>query len=193
MPVHRNRLHQVASSAYNQTVQWAIKSNEDKVEHLWRVYSVSPNKGIKWTRRRWAVGEPPVGVKTFALSFCCWQPQTRSQSGHSEHPQCLSVTHEDSKLRFQHRKKRDHFRIKGKQAHYFDEKQLVCCQLGGEIRLLAKFATGTNFSFSFSFVYTSLDGRLALNRQTTLSPLYQKEITLAKLGNDKTMRAEEKK
>lgn len=32
----KKRLTQIPSSAYNQTVQWAIKGDEDEQEDLWR-------------------------------------------------------------------------------------------------------------------------------------------------------------
>lgn len=41
------------------------------------------------------------------------------------------------------------FLIKEKQTHYFDEKQLVCCQLGTKFTLLVKFAVGNNVFFFF--------------------------------------------
>lgn len=36
MRVHRSYFDQVPSSAYNQTVQWAIKEDDDRLEDLWR-------------------------------------------------------------------------------------------------------------------------------------------------------------
>lgn len=36
MHVQKKRLPQIPSSAYNQTVQWAIKKDEDEQEDLWK-------------------------------------------------------------------------------------------------------------------------------------------------------------
>lgn len=41
-------------------------------------------------------------------------------------------------------RKIDNILIKEKQTHYFDEKQLVCCQLDTEFTLLVKFAAGSD-------------------------------------------------
>lgn len=45
------------------------------------------------------------------------------------------------------REKTDNSPIKEIQTHYFDEKQLVCCQLVTEFTLLVKFAAGHDVSF----------------------------------------------
>lgn len=51
---------------------------------------------------------------------------------------------------FQCLKKIDNFLIKETQTHYFDEKQLVCCQLVTEFTLLVRFAAGSDVFSLFS-------------------------------------------
>lgn len=74
-----------------------------------------------------------------------WRPQAAAvQSGQTASP----VRQEILKLSFQHLKKMNYILIKEKKAHYFDEKQLVRCQLDAEFTLLLKFAAGSAvFSF----------------------------------------------
>lgn len=72
------------SSAYNQTVQWAIKEDEDKVEDLWRVYIILTKKRQE-INQSLAVSELPVGGKSRSLSLLAAgnvrQVQTGSLSG----------------------------------------------------------------------------------------------------------------
>ena len=72
------------------------------------------------------------------------------QSGHTASPE----RQETLKPSFHHLKKMNYILIKEKKAHYFDEKQLVCCQLDAEFTLLLKFAAGSAvFLFSFFFFF----------------------------------------
>lgn len=62
---------------------------------------------------------------------------------------CISGNTQKLQPSFQCLKKIDNFLIKEKQAHYFDEKQLVSCQLDTEFTLLVKFAAGSDVFFPF--------------------------------------------
>lgn len=62
-----------------------------------------------------------------------------------------------------------------KNTHYFDETQLVCCQLAAEFTLVVKFAAGSNVLFIYFFFCISSETNLALNRQASLSILYQRK------------------
>lgn len=74
----------------------------------------------------------------------------------------------------------DSFRQKGKQTHYSDEKQLVCCQLGAEFTLLEDFAAGIDELFS------ELRKKIASPRTTLLVHFTPaKSSTLAKARNKK--------
>lgn len=59
---------------------------------------------------------------------------------------CCQETTEQRQC-FQHLKKMDNSIMTEKHTHYFDEKQLVCSQLGAEFTLLVKFAVGGNSFF----------------------------------------------
>ncbi len=184
MRLHKNWLHQVPSSAYNQTVQWAIKEDEDKVEDLWRgLYYLDQKR--QEINQSLAVSELPVGGKKPPSLFSgYWQRRFRldlylETSGYSGvvRTHCLNGKTQKLKLSFQCLKKIDNILIKEKQTHYFDEKQLVCCQLGAEFTLLVKCAAGSDVFF-FSFFCMSSERKLALDREASLSALYHRKILL---------------
>lgn len=65
------------------------------------------------------------------------------QSGHTPSPKETKP-----QLSFQCLKTIADFLMKEKkQTHYFDEKQLVCCQLGAEFPLVVKLAAGSDALF----------------------------------------------
>lgn len=80
MRVHKNWLQQVPSSAYNQTVQWAIKEDEDEMEDLWRgLYYLDQKR--QEINQSLAVSELPVGGKSLPLSFLAAGNVTQIQTG----------------------------------------------------------------------------------------------------------------
>lgn len=189
MHVHKNWLYQVPSSAYNQPVQWAITEDEDKVEDLWRgLYclgqqrqdfleqSVSCLLVVKASLSHfWLLAV----LDRFILDLYL---ETSGCSG-VVRTHCFNGKTRKLKLSFECLKKIDNILIKEKQTHYFDEKQLVCCQLGTKFTLLVKFAAGSDGFFVCAWVqkenWLSQPGSL-------VHSVPQKDITLTKVWNCKT-------
>lgn len=79
-----------------------------------------------------------------------------------------SVTEEDRS--FSHERK---------QTHYFDEKQLVCCQLDAEFTLLVKSAAGSDFIYFFS----QTDFFVRPPPQTVLLQMFETAVQSARRKN----------
>lgn len=193
MHVRKNRLHQASSSAYNQTVQWAIKEDEDKAEDLWRsLYCLY--------KQRQEINQSVLSSQWAA----CWWQKSHSllwllaMSGrfrpdlYQETSGCSDVVRTQTRKLKLRVKKIDNFLIKEKQTHYFDEKQLVCCQLGAEFTLLVKFATGSDVFFFF-FVHEFRKKLGSCQTDFLVHSVTEKDITLAKVSTCKTTCKQEKK
>ena len=86
----------------------------------------------------------------FRLELCV---ETSGCSG-AVRTHCFTRKTRNTKAELSPSKEDELYSHKGKKAHYFDEKQLVCCQLDAEFTLLLKFAAGSAvFLFSFFFFF----------------------------------------
>lgn len=92
----------------------------------------------------------------------------------------LQLNKRKLKLNFPCQKQVDNFLLKEKQTHYFDEKQLVRCQLGSEFTLLVTEICYWQWRF---FVHVF---RRKIGSQQTGLPFHslsERDMTLAKVGD----------
>lgn len=135
------------------------------------VYIVLTNKGRKLISQSWGVSELPVGGRSLPLLFLAAGDVRQVQTGsgnprlqqYTVRTHCFNGKTPKLKLSFHCLKKIDNIFIKGKQTHYFDEKQLVCCQLDAEFTLLVKFAAGSD-GFYFFCALVQKENWLSTNR-----------------------------
>lgn len=126
MHVHKNWLDQVPSSAYNQTVQWAIKEDEDEVEDLWRgLYCL--DKQRQEINQSGAVSELPVGGRSLPLFWLMatlgrFRLDPETSGFHSVvRTHCFKGKTGKLKLSFQCLKKTDNVLIKEKHSLFWWE------------------------------------------------------------------------
>ena len=118
----------------------------------------------------------------FRLELCV---ETSGCSG-AVRTHCFTRKTRNTKAELSTSKEDELYSHKRKKAHYFDEKQLVRCQLDAEFTLLLKFAAGSAVFLFFFFFFFLNDFRKKIGSRQTgflVHTVPKKEITLANVWN----------